>query len=180
MPADRPAFEAALKAVLAGQPVDDLEMRFCFPAVEPTRAVAAAERICDLSLRPLTDVAGIVAGAVGCLSDVTDRVQLRRELEVRASVDRLTSCLNRDSSLQLLERTTAAAKAPGEGNALIYIDLDDFKSVNDRFGHAVGDRLLAEAAERLRQAARKGDTVGRVGGDEFIVICPTCRARSRR
>lgn len=176
VPADRPAFEAALKAVLAGQPVDDLEMRFCFPAVEPTRAVAAAERICDLSLRPLTDVAGIVAGAVGCLSDVTDRVQLRRELEVRASVDRLTSCLNRDSSLQLLERTTAAAKAPGEGNALIYIDLDDFKSVNDRFGHAVGDRLLAEAAERLRQATRKGDTVGRVGGDEFIVICPNVQS----
>ena len=135
-------------------------------------SVAAAERICDLSLRPLTDAAGIVAGAVGCLSDVTDRVQLRRELEVRASVDRLTSCLNRDASLQLLERTTAAPKAPGEGNALIYIDLDDFKSVNDRYGHAAGDRLLAEAAERLREAARKGDAVGRVGGDEFIVICP--------
>ena len=87
-------------------------------------------------------------------------------------MDKLTSCLNRDASLQFLERTTAAAKPSGEGNALIYIDLDDFKSVNDRYGHAAGDRLLAEAAERLRDAARKGDTVGRVGGDEFIVICP--------
>jgi diguanylate cyclase (GGDEF)-like protein/PAS domain S-box-containing protein len=177
-PADRAAFEAALATVLSGEPVDDLEMRFSFPSPAPSRA-GVAERICDLSLRPLTDVSGVVAGAVGCLSDVTDRVQLRRELEVRASVDRLTSCLNRDASLQLLERTTAAPKLPGEGNALIYIDLDDFKAVNDRFGHAVGDRLLAEAAERLREAARKGDAVGRVGGDEFIVICPRVQSSAQ-
>jgi diguanylate cyclase (GGDEF)-like protein/PAS domain S-box-containing protein len=175
--ADRPAFEMALATVIGGQPVDDVEIRFCFPV--PASSKGGIERVCDLSLRPLTDLAGVVAGAVGCLSDVTDRVQLRRELEVRASVDRLTSCLNRDASLQLLERTTAAAKAPGEGNALVYIDLDDFKSVNDRFGHAVGDRLLAEAAERLREAARKGDAVGRVGGDEFIVICPLVQSSAQ-
>jgi diguanylate cyclase (GGDEF)-like protein len=154
--------------------VDDLELRFCFSA-EPR----GGERICELSLRPLTDAAGIVTGAVGCLSDVTDRVQLRRELEVRASVDRLTSCLNRDASLQFLERMTSGPKSAGEGNALIYVDLDDFKSVNDRFGHAAGDRLLAEAAERLREAARKGDTVGRVGGDEFIVICPRVQSSAQ-
>ena len=97
-----------------------------------------------------------MAGAVGCLSDVTERVQLRRELEVRASLDELTACLNRESSLALLERTTAASKEPGEGNALIYIDLDDFKSVNDHHGHAAGDRLLAEVAERLREAGAEG------------------------
>lgn len=171
---DRPAFDSALAAVLGGRAVDDIELRFCFPA-----PVGGGERICDLSLRPLTDAAGTVAGAVGCLSEVTDRVQLRRELEVRASVDRLTSCLNRDAALHLLEATTAAAKRPGEGNALIYIDLDDFKSVNDRFGHAVGDRLLADVAERLRDAARKDDTVGRVGGDEFIVICPRVQSSAQ-
>jgi diguanylate cyclase (GGDEF)-like protein len=112
----------------------------------------------------LTDAAGVVTGAVGWLSDVTDRAQLHRELEVRASVDKLTSCLNREASLKLVEQMTAAPKAPGEGNALIFIDLDRFKSVNDRFGHAAGDRF--------RGTARKGDAVGRVGGDEFIVICP--------
>ena len=120
----------------------------------------------------LTDAAGVVTGAVGWLSDVTDRAQLHRELEVRASVDKLTSCLNREASLKLVEQMTAAPKAPGEGNALIFIDLDRFKSVNDRFGHAAGDRLLAAAGDRLRGTARKGDAVGRVGGDEFIVICP--------
>ncbi|MGD0944149.1 MAG: GGDEF domain-containing protein [Acidimicrobiales bacterium] len=169
--ADRPVFEAALADVLAGQPVDGVEIRFHVSA-PGRRVVPGAERVCDLSLRALTDAAGVVAGAAGCLSDVTDSVQLRRELEIRASVDKLTSCLNRDASLELLERTTAGPLAPGEGNALIYIDLDNFKSVNDRFGHAAGDRLLAETAERLREAARKGDAVGRVGGDEFIVICP--------
>jgi len=178
VPADRAAFEAALATVLSGQLVDDLEMCFSFPSPNSSHA-AGAERICDLSLRPLTDATGAVTGAVGCLSDVTDRVQLRRELEVRASIDKLTSCLNRDASLQLLERTTAAPKLPGEGNALIYIDLDNFKSVNDRFGHAVGDRLLAEAAERLRETARKGDAVGRVGGDEFIVICPRVQSSAQ-
>jgi len=120
----------------------------------------------------LTDAAGVVTGAVGWLSDVTDRAQLHRELEVRASVDKLTSCLNREASLKLVEQMTAAPKAPGEGSALIFIDLDRFKSVNDRYGHAAGDRLLAAAGDRLRGTARKGDAVGRVGGDEFIVICP--------
>ena len=176
--ADRPVFEAALAVVLGGQPVDDVEIRFYVSASEGLLA-PGAERVCDLSLRALTDSSGVVAGAAGCLSDVTDRVQLRRELEVRASVDKLTSCLNRDASLQFLERTTASSKAPGEGNALIYIDLDNFKSVNDQYGHAVGDRLLAEAAERLRDAARKGDTAGRVGGDEFIVICPRVRSSAQ-
>jgi len=174
---DRAVFEAAFAAVLGGRAVDDVEVRLCFPEPDEPPAInvgvrAGRQRVCALSMRALRDAAGLVTGAVGCLSDVTDRVQLRQELEVRASVDKLTSCLNREASLELLERTTAAPKAPGEGSALIFIDLDDCKSVNDQFGHAAGDRLLAAAAARLRGAARKGDVVGRIGGDEFIVICP--------
>ena len=176
--ADRPAFEAGLAAVLGGQAVDDAEIRFRYRAAD-VLLTAGAERICELSMRALTDAAGMVVGVVGCLSDVTDRVQLRRELEVRASLDKLTSCFNRETSLELLERATAAPKQSGEGNALIFVDLDDFKSVNDRYGHAAGDRLLAETAERLREAARKGDAVGRVGGDEFIVICPRVQSSAQ-
>ena len=130
------------------------------------------ERVCLLSLRALTDAASVVTGAVGCLTDVTDRVQLRHDLETRASVDQLTSCLNRAASLDLLERTTAMPSAAGAGTALIFIDLDRFKSVNDRFGHAAGDRLLAAAAQRLRGTVRDCDNIGRFGGDEFLVICP--------
>jgi len=168
---DTAAFDAAIATVLGGQQVDDLEIRFGSRASDDART-SAVERVCNLSLRPLRDATGAVAGAVGCLSDVAERVQLRQQLAMRASTDKLTSCLTREASLQLLESTTAAPKVPGEGYALIFIDLDDFKSVNDRFGQAAGDRLLAETAERLRDAARKGDAVGRVGGDEFIVICP--------
>jgi diguanylate cyclase (GGDEF)-like protein/PAS domain S-box-containing protein len=160
---DRPVFEAALCAVLANQPVDDLEIRFL---------ATGTERVCEIGMRPLTDSTGEVTGAVGYLSDVTYRAQLYRELEVKASIDKLTSCLNREASIQLVETMTAAPKAPGEGSAVIYVDLDDLKSVNDRLGHAAGDQFLVAAADRLRGAARRGDAVGRLGGDEFLVICP--------
>jgi diguanylate cyclase (GGDEF)-like protein len=132
-----------------------------------------------LSLRTLTDIAGVVTGAVGCLSDVTDRVRLRNELEVKASVDELTSCLNRAAALDLAARATAAAVEAGAGLALVFIDLDDFKSVNDRFGHAAGDRLLVTAVERVRGAVRDGDSIGRLGGDEFLVICPRVDSSER-
>jgi diguanylate cyclase (GGDEF)-like protein/PAS domain S-box-containing protein len=168
---DRPVLEAALAAVLTDQPVNAIELRFRLAATDAPHGVDA-QRVCVLSLRALTDIAGVVTGAVGCLSDVTEQVQLRRELEVRASVDELTSCLNRAASVELLGRITATPSATGEGNALIFIDLDRFKSVNDRFGHAAGDRLLVAAADRLRGVVRDRDDIGRIGGDEFLVICP--------
>jgi diguanylate cyclase (GGDEF)-like protein len=127
--------------------------------------------VCLLGLRTLTDSTGVVSGAVGCLSDVTGRAQLRKELEVRASVDALTSCLNRAATLELADRTVSAPEG-GNGNAVVFIDLDRFKAVNDDLGHAAGDRLLVEVAERLRETLRDGDHVGRFGGDEFLVICP--------
>ncbi len=168
---DRPLLEAALAAVLADQAVDDIEIRLRFATADPG-ADDGAVRVCVLSLRALTDSDGEVNGAVGCVSDVTDRVQLRRELEVRASVDKLTSCLNRGAVITLLERTIATPHDASNGTAVVFLDLDRFKSVNDRFGHAAGDRLLAAAADRLRGATRECDRVGRLGGDEFLIVCP--------
>jgi diguanylate cyclase (GGDEF)-like protein/PAS domain S-box-containing protein len=166
---DIPVLSSALEQVFADEAVDGLEIRF---RLAPVAASPRAERVCDLSLRALTNEFGVVTGAVGCLSDVTDRIQLRRELEIRASVDKLTSCLNRDAALELLGRTTRAAAGLGDGNALVFVDVDRLKSVNDQLGHGAGDRLLDAVGDRLRHAARRGDAVGRVGGDEFIVICP--------
>ena len=166
---DQPLLDAALTAVLADQSVDDVELRLEAPA----------RRVCLLSLRALTDGDGNVSGAIGCISDVTDRVNLRRELEIRASIDRLTSCLNRAASIELLDITLARHDGNGPGTAVVYIDLDQFKPINDFLGHAVGDRLLVTAAERLRAAVRGVDRVGRLGGDEFLVICPGVESAAR-
>jgi diguanylate cyclase (GGDEF)-like protein len=167
---DRPLFEGALTMAFADRPVEDLELRLRLPAGDQGEA-SDEERVCLLGLRTLTDSTGVVSGAVGCLSDVTERAQLRRELEVRASVDALTSCLNRAATLELVGRTVAGP-AGDRGNAVVFIDLDRFKAVNDDLGHAAGDRLLVEVADRLRSTLRDGDRVGRFGGDEFLVICP--------
>jgi diguanylate cyclase (GGDEF)-like protein/PAS domain S-box-containing protein len=181
VPEDRRLFRAALVGALAGEAVDDIEIRLRLPMLDrrasrpdphdPSGAPPERERVCLLAVRTLTDSAGAVSGVVGCVSDVTERAQLRRELEVRASTDALTSCLNRAATLELVDRTLTS---PGNdtGNAVVFIDLDSFKSVNDDFGHAAGDRLLIEVANRLRAAIREGDRVGRFGGDEFLVICP--------
>ena len=174
---DRPLLDAALAAVLADHPVDDIEIRLCLPAADAPLGVI--QRVCLLGLRALTDGTGTVSGAVGCLSDVTDSAQLRRELEARASVDDLTSCLNRAATLDLLARTIASPGATGEGNAVVFIDLDGFKLVNDRYGHAVGDSLLIAAADRLRLAVRDCDHIGRLGGDEFLVICPGVKSSAQ-
>jgi diguanylate cyclase (GGDEF)-like protein len=158
-------FEEALSAVLADQAVDDIEIRLL-------NSATGSQRVCRLSVRALTDGSGLASGAIGLLSDVIDGAQLRRELEIRASVDQLTSCLNRAATLDLLATVLARDEPTERGTAVAYIDLDRFKPVNDRFGHAAGDRLLVAVAERLRLAVRGCDSIGRLGGDEFLVICP--------
>jgi diguanylate cyclase (GGDEF)-like protein/PAS domain S-box-containing protein len=159
---DKPLLEAAVTAVLAEQSVDDIELRLEAPEF----------KVCLLSLRALTDGDGVVSGAIGCLSDVTDQVQLRHELELRASVDTLTSCLNRAATIELLTATLSRRGGTRGGTAVVYFDLDRFKPVNDLHGHAAGDRVLVTAAERLRGAMRGADQLGRLGGDEFLAICP--------
>jgi diguanylate cyclase (GGDEF)-like protein len=113
-----------------------------------------------------------VSGAIGCLSDVTDAARLRRELELRATVDALTGCLNRAATLELLEMTLRDHAILGAGMAVVFVDLDSFKTVNDRYGHATGDAVLIAAAQRIQTATRERDQVGRLGGDEFLVLCP--------
>jgi diguanylate cyclase (GGDEF)-like protein/PAS domain S-box-containing protein len=162
---DRERLGSALSAVLCGDSVDDVELRFASSA-----GAQPDHRVCVLGMRPLTDPSGVVTGAIGCLSDVTDRVRLRDELEVRATVDPLTSCLNRDATLALVETTLADADGPA-GTALLFVDLDNFKEVNDLHGHAVGDRVLEVCAHRMAAGLRTGDRLGRIGGDEFLVVC---------
>jgi diguanylate cyclase (GGDEF)-like protein/PAS domain S-box-containing protein len=177
VPADRKELDALITAVLASEPIDDIDIRLAVPAEDP-RGVATAERVCVIAMRPLTDSEGRVNGAIGCLSDVTERALLRRELEIRASVDPLTSCLNRGTTLDLLTRTLAEQAERAAPTAIMFVDLDSFKEVNDELGHAAGDAVLEVAARRMTGALRPGDELGRLGGDEFLVICPNVEGRS--
>jgi diguanylate cyclase (GGDEF)-like protein len=96
---------------------------------------------------------------------------MREELKKRATFDELTGCYNRPSIMDALAASVASGQRRGE-RAVMFIDLDRFKEVNDREGHAAGDALLRIVAEGLRSVVRADDLVGRIGGDEFLVVCP--------
>ena len=102
--------------------------------------------------------------------DVTDRVQLPEQLAHRASHDPLTGLPNRAMLLDILTREVARAGRLGRPAALLFLDLDGFKAVNDRLGHAAGDELLVAVAARLGQCLRVGDSLARLGGDEFVAV----------
>jgi diguanylate cyclase (GGDEF)-like protein len=104
------------------------------------------------------------------LFDTTERKALEEELEFRSLHDPLTKLPNRAFLSERLELAIAHMESTGEPVALLALDLDQFKPVNDDFGHGGGDRLLVEIAERLRQAVRTTDAVARVGGDEFAIV----------
>lgn len=112
---------------------------------------------------------------IGVAHEVTELRRAERELEFRASHDPLTGLSNRHRLQCELQYAIAHAEQTQDGLAVLYLDLDGFKEVNDRGGHDAGDRLLREVAQRLQQGLRKGDLVARVGGDEFVALLPGCR-----
>lgn len=120
--------------------------------------------------RRLRTEGGQVIGA--CL-DITDRRRREEALTWEVDHDRLTGLLSRRSFDRLLERTFAGPREGDAAVSLLMVDLDDFKAINDRLGHATGDRVLGTVAQRLRAALRRGDPLARWGGDEFAVVVET-------
>ena len=108
----------------------------------------------------------------GMIFDITDRKRAEQELSHRANHDPLTGLPNREQFRAALDEAIARARTHGRAVGAMYVDLDDFKLVNDGFGHEVGDELLVAVADRLRGATRTSDLVGRDGGDEFLVLLP--------
>ena len=102
--------------------------------------------------------------------DIRDRLQAEQRIQHLAHHDGLNGMPNRLAFAERLERRMAEARASGETLALMFIDLDNFKRINDSLGHAVGDTLLKTVAERITEALRQGDMVARFGGDEFLVL----------
>jgi len=168
-PDDRAALQASEQAALEGRGRHDLDFRI----VRPDGTVRIVHEMGDV----LRDEQGTVVRMTGTVEDVTERIaseaertRLSAELERRATYDSLTRVLNRASVMTVLEGVLACRT--GGPTAVIFIDLDHFKEVNDRLGHEAGDQLLRVAADRLSRAVRGGDALGRVGGDEFLVVCP--------
>jgi diguanylate cyclase (GGDEF)-like protein/PAS domain S-box-containing protein len=153
------SFEAVLDEVLVEGADRDVEVDIELPSGAWRRAL--------MSLRALSRVNGEVSGAITCVLDITDSARVRQELEHRATFDTLTQAYNRASILSLLQRELEREDAR---TGAVYVDLDKFKPVNDTLGHAAGDELLVLVAERLKMASRDSDVIGRLGGDEFLIV----------
>jgi diguanylate cyclase (GGDEF)-like protein/PAS domain S-box-containing protein len=115
---------------------------------------------------------GIATRLIGTTMDITERELAEQRLQEAAQHDSLTGLPNRALLFQYAEFVFAQAKRTGADSALLFIDLDRFKPVNDLYGHEVGDKVLQEVARRLQKCTRKEDVVSRLGGDEFIVLLP--------
>src|SRR6185437_2931390 len=158
--ADRGALDAAIALVLERGEDQTLEVAVRVPG-EP------ADRHCFVNLVALRDRKG-AACALACVTDVTDSVRLRAELQIKATYDALTGCHNRASILAAIDH---AIRSDARPPAVIFVDLDKFKPVNDSLGHAAGDELLVHTATGLTALLRHDDAIGRIGGDEFLLLC---------
>ncbi|WLI90785.1 diguanylate cyclase [Massilia sp. R2A-15] len=118
---------------------------------------------------PLTDIDGRTVAVLGLYEDITDRKLMERQLKEMAHFDSLTGLANRAFFYHHLEHATARARRSAALLALMYLDLDRFKAVNDSYGHELGDRLLKAFAQRIRSVLREMDVVARLGGDEFAL-----------
>jgi diguanylate cyclase (GGDEF)-like protein/PAS domain S-box-containing protein len=152
-----------------------------FPEIiEDTRRALASEDLVstrwigkvafETRYSPLRDSAGAVIGAIGVAADVTERKRSEDRLSLLANYDPVTGLPNRNLFSDRLDHAMRNAERNGTRVALLFLDLDSFKNVNDTLGHAAGDELLKQVAQRLTATVRTADTVSRLGGDEFTII----------
>ncbi|WP_317204937.1 putative bifunctional diguanylate cyclase/phosphodiesterase [Janthinobacterium sp.] len=123
-----------------------------------------------LATNPIFDGEGVYLGALALVSDITERKASSARIWQQANFDELTALPNRHMFLDRLKNELKKAGREGRFVALLFIDLDEFKEVNDRLGHEQGDQLLSGASRRIVDCVRASDTVARLGGDEFTVI----------
>ena len=161
-PSDRPTLQGLLQTVSSvARSAKSIEVR--------TRGEGDAWRYIQLTLTNLLDEPAVGA-IVATASDITERKDFEEQLARRAFYDTLTSLPNRALLLDRISQAEARARRRNAMIGVVFIDLDNFKRVNDSLGHHVGDRLLIAAAKRLEGCVRPSDTVARLGGDEFVIL----------
>lgn len=139
------------------------------------RLLSQKKKLVWLSISAVTDDNGAISNYLVMATDISEVRKSREQLEFMANHDILTGLPNRVLLFDRLEHAVAALKRSGRLGALLFIDIDHFKDVNDNYGHHVGDQLLADGALRLKEAVRASDTIGRLGGDEFLLIIEEVR-----
>lgn len=163
-PDDRDALHVAFVELMTGRRERvQQDVRLAVPGDQPFWVHAY--------LMPLgSDNDSRIRGAIGTLFDINDRKLNESAIRHQALHDPLTGLPNRLLLIERLEQALARIRRQGAQLGVLYVDLDDFKLINDRHGHLVGDRVLREVARRLRSQIRDSDTVARIGGDEFVVL----------
>lgn len=131
----------------------------------------------SVSISPIRGADGAITHFLAIKEDITKDKEASRRVWLQANYDQLTSLPNRNLFMDRLGQALAKAARTASMVALMYLDLDRFKYVNDTMGHDAGDDLLKQAAERLSDCVRESDTVSRLGGDEFTVILPDVRSQ---
>lgn len=126
----------------------------------------------EVRCRPYVDAAGNADGTIGSMRVIDDQVAAEQHLERLARFDALTGLVNRAEAIARLEAALERPRNPGMYLGVLFCDIDYFKNVNDTWGHAAGDFVLTTVAARIRECLRDGDTVGRTGGDEILVLLP--------
>lgn len=125
-----------------------------------------------LLLSPVLDDEDVLTHYVAIISDITEQKSQAQQLEYQATHDTLTGLGNRTLFNEVLEREFHMSRRTGELLAVLFVDLDEFKPINDTLGHNIGDQLLVSVAGRLRAGLRPSDTLVRLGGDEFVLMLP--------
>jgi len=126
----------------------------------------------EQTIAPVVDTDGGITHFIAIKQDISVRVGLEEELQRLAKIDALTGCANRHHLLEESARELGRAKRFGHPVSVVIFDLDQFKSINDRFGHATGDRVLRAFVRYARENLRDHDIIGRLGGEEFVAVLP--------
>jgi diguanylate cyclase (GGDEF)-like protein/PAS domain S-box-containing protein len=163
-------------------PYDDMNRNPTYGAVHHSLLLCqdGREFAIQETLSPILDREGRVSGAVLVFHDISQTQELTQQLSFQASHDLLTRLPNRSEFERRLERALRSACTDGVRHALCYLDLDQFKIINDMCGHVAGDEMLVQITTLLQSQIRSADTLARLGGDEFGILlsnCPTDKAR---